>query len=195
MEDYNQHIQHREGVTTTGPTSFIGTVKVVIFERSLFRIVSVAVEDADFNWDQESITVKGQLGDVVEGDRYEFEGRVVDDQRYGLQFASTGCHVVMPQSGGELTAYLKYHHVELKHPRKSAQLVFETLGSQAMNIILDDPHSLDHIVEIDVADREKLIDFFSKLDLGNSTGQIIKQLQKFGFSERQVNQIFDQYAY
>ena len=194
MEDYNQHIQHREGVTTTGPTSFIGTVKVVIFERSLFRIVSVAVEDADFNWDQESITVKGQLGDVVEGDRYEFEGRVVDDQRYGLQFASTGCHVVMPQSGGELTAYLKYHHVELKHPRKSAQLVFETLGSQAMNIILDDPHSLDHIVEIDVADREKLIDFFSKLDLGNSTGQIIKQLQKFGFSERQVNQIFDQYG-
>ena len=95
MEKYNQQIQHREDVTTTGPTSFIGTVKVVIFERSLFRIISVEVEDADFNWDQESITVKGQLGDIVEGDRYEFEGRVVDDQRYGLQFASTGCHVVL----------------------------------------------------------------------------------------------------
>ena len=104
MEKYNQQIQHREDVTTTGPTSFIGTVKVVIFERSLFRIISVEVEDADFNWDQESITVKGQLGDIVEGDRYEFEGRVVDDQRYGLQFARTGCHVVMPQSSGQVTS-------------------------------------------------------------------------------------------
>lgn len=194
MEKYNQQIQHREDVTTTGPTSFIGTVKVVIFERSLFRIISVEVEDADFNWDQESITVKGQLGDIVEGDRYEFEGRVVDDQRYGLQFASTGCHVVMPQSSGQLTSYLKYHHVKLNHPRKSAKILFEALGSQAMNMVVDDPHCLDDIIEIDSADRKQLFNFFTKLDLGNSTGKIIKQLKKFGFSERQVNLIFDKYG-
>ena len=194
MEKYNQQIQHREDVTTTGPTSFIGTVKVVIFERSLFRIISVEVEDADFNWDQESITVKGQLGDIVEGDRYEFEGRVVDDQRYGLQFASTGCHVVMPQSSGQLTSYLQNHHVKLNHPRKSAKILFEALGSQAMNMVVDDPHCLDDIIEIDSADRKQLFNFFSKLDLGNSTGKIIKQLKKFGFSERQVNLIFDKYG-
>lgn len=194
MADYNQPVQHREGVTTTGPTSFIGTVKVVIFERSLFRILSIAVEDANFEWDQETITVKGQLGDVVEGDRYEFEGRVVDDQRYGLQFAATGCHVVMPQSGSQLATYLKYHHVELIHPRKSARLVFTALGAQAMNMVLDDPACLEEISEMDATDRETLVDFFNKLDLGNSTGQIIKKLQQYGFSERQVNLIFDQYG-
>ena len=194
MADYNEPIQHREGVTTTGPTSFIGTVKVVIFERSLFRILSVAVEDANFEWDQETITVKGQLGDVVEGDRYEFEGRVVDDPRYGLQFASTGCHVVMPQSGSQLATYLKYHHVALNHPRKSAKLVFEAFGTHAISTVLDDPNCIDEIIEMDTHDRTTLIDFFKQLDLGNSTGEIIKQLQKYGFSERQVNSIFDQYG-
>ena len=68
MAEYYQPVQHLDGVTTTGPTSFIGTVKVLIFERGLFRILSVSVEDANFEWDQESITVKGQLGEIVEGD-------------------------------------------------------------------------------------------------------------------------------
>ncbi|WP_295730110.1 ATP-dependent RecD-like DNA helicase [uncultured Limosilactobacillus sp.] len=194
MVEYHQPIQHLEGVTTTGPTSFIGTVKVLIFERGLFRILSVSVEDANFEWDQESITVKGQLGEIVEGDRYEFEGRVVDDQRYGLQFASTGCHVVMPQSSSQLTTYLKYHHVRLKHPRKSSRLIFDALGGQAMNIVLDDPHCLAKLTEMDKSDQDQLIDFFTKLDFGNSTGQIIKKLQQYGFSERQVNLIFDQYG-
>lgn len=194
MAEYHQPIQHLEGVTTTGPTSFIGTVKVLIFERGLFRILSVSVEDANFEWDQESITVKGQLGEIVEGDRYEFEGRVVDDQRYGLQFACTGAHVVMPQSASQLNTYLKYHHVQLDHPRKSCRLVFDALGGQAMNIVLDNPQSLDEISEIEQNDREKLIDFFTQLDFGNSTGQIIKKLHQYGFTERQVNLIFDQYG-
>ncbi|HJF53563.1 MAG TPA: ATP-dependent RecD-like DNA helicase [Limosilactobacillus coleohominis] len=194
MAEYYQPVQHLDGVTTTGPTSFIGTVKVLIFERGLFRILSVSVEDANFEWDQESITVKGQLGEIVEGDRYEFEGRVVDDQRYGLQFASTGCHVVMPQSSGQLVTYLKYHNVHLAHPRKSSRLVFDALGGQAMNIVLDNPECLAEIPEISENDRQKLIEFFTKLDFGNSTGQIIKKLQQLGFNERQVNLIFDQYG-
>lgn len=194
MADYHQPVQHQADVTTTGPTSLIGTVKVVIFERSLFRILSVAVEDANFNWDQDTITIKGQLGEVVEGDRYEFEGRVVDDQRYGLQFASTGCHVVMPQTSRQLSSYLKYHHVRLNYPRKSAQLVFQALGNQALKMILDQPDKINEITEMDPHDREQMKDFFSHLDFGNTTGQIISKLQKYGFNERQVNQIFDQYG-
>ena len=194
MAEYYQPVQHLDRVTTTGPTSFIGTVKVLIFERGLFRILSVSVEDANFEWDQESITVKGQLGEIVEGDRYEFEGRVVDDQRYGLQFASTGCHVVMPQSSGQLVTYLKYHNVHLVHPKKSSRLIFDALGGQAMNIVLDNPECIAEIPEIGENDRQKLIAFFTKLDFGNSTGQIIKKLQQFGFNERQVNLIFDQYG-
>lgn len=194
MSDYNHPVQHRDDVTPTGPTSFVGTVQVIIFERSLFRIISVAVEDANFNWDQETITVKGQLGDVVEGDRYEFEGRVVDDQRYGLQFASTGCHVVLPQTSSQLTRYLKYHHVNLNYPRKSAQQVFDTFGAQSMKVILDQPKSLAEVDGLDTHDRQVMQKFFDKLDLGNSTGQIIERLQNYGFNQRQVNSIFDQYG-
>ena len=194
MSDFNQPVQHSEAVTTTGPTSLIGKVSVVIFERGLFRILAVEVEDTKFEWDTDEITVKGQLGDVVEGDRYEFEGRVVDDQRYGLQFASTGCHVVLPQSGSQLTSYLRLHNIKLKHPKKSPQLIFASLGDDAMRKVVDNPQCLADVDQLDAHDREKLIAFFDQLDFGNTTGKIIQSLKEDGFNERQVNLIFDQYG-
>ncbi len=42
--DYNTPVQHLESVTTTGPTSFIGTVERGIFNRGLFYIAAVTVE-------------------------------------------------------------------------------------------------------------------------------------------------------
>lgn len=194
MADFNQPVQHSETVTTTGPTSLIGKVSVVIFERGLFRILAVEVEDTKFEWDTDEITVKGQLGDVVEGDRYEFEGRVVDDQRYGLQFASTGCHVVLPQSGSQLTSYLRLHNLKLKHPKKSPQLIFDYLGDDAMRRVVDNPQCLKEVDQLDANDRDKLIAFFDQLDFGNTTGKIIQSLKEDGFNERQVNLIFDQYG-
>lgn len=194
MSDYNQPVQHSESVTTTGPTSLIGKVSVVIFERGLFRILAVEVEDSKFEWDTDSITVKGQLGDVVEGDRYEFEGRVVDDQRYGLQFASTGCHVVLPQTASQLTSYLRLHNVKLQRPKKSPQQVFDSLGDDAMRQVVDDPHCLDDVADLNSKDHDLLVEFFDHLDFGNTTGKIIQSLKDDGFNERQVNLIFDQYG-
>ncbi|KRN58704.1 ATP-dependent RecD-like DNA helicase [Limosilactobacillus secaliphilus] len=194
MSDYNQPVQHDESVTTTGPTSLIGKVSVVIFERGLFRILAVEVEDTKFEWDTDSITVKGQLGDVVEGDRYEFEGRVVDDQRYGLQFASTGCHVVLPQTASQLATYLRLHNIKLKYPKKSPQLIFDGLGDDAMRQVVDDPHCLADVTGLNDNDRTELVSFFEQLDFGNTTGKIIQTLKDDGFNERQVNLIFDQYG-
>lgn len=194
MADFNQPVQHSEDVTTTGPTSLIGKVSVVIFERGLFRILAVEVEDTKFEWDTDEITVKGQLGDVVEGDRYEFEGRVVDDQRYGLQFAATGCHVVLPQNSSQLASYLRLHNIKLKRPKKSPQLIFNSLGEDAMQQVVDDPQCLTDVSQLDSSDREQLINFFNQLDFGNTTGKIIQTLKNDGFNERQVNLVFDQYG-
>lgn len=194
MADFNQPVQHSAAVTTTGPTSLIGKVSVVIFERGLFRILAVEVEDTKFEWDTDAITVKGQLGDVVEGDRYEFEGRVVDDQRYGLQFASNGCHVVLPQTASQLTSYLRLHNVKLKHPKKSPQLIFASLGDNAMRMVVDNPDCLADVDQLDANDRDQLMNFFNQLDFGNTTGKIIQSLKADGFNERQVNLIFDQYG-
>ena len=194
MANFNQPVTHRESVQPTGPTSFIGKVKVVIFERGLFRILAVRVEETNFEWDQEEITVKGQLGDVVEGDRYEFEGRVVDDKRYGLQFASTGAHVVLPQNPAQLATFVKFHGVHLHAPKKSSQAVFKALGDQAMKQVTDDPNVLKEVEGFGIGDQQRLIDFFTRLDFGNTTGKIIQQLKGYGLSERLVNLIFDHFG-
>ena len=187
-------VEHSDKVTTTGPTSLIGKVKVVIFERGLFRILAVKVEEANFEWDQSEITIKGQLGEVVEGDRYEFEGRVVEDKRYGLQFASSGVHVVLPQNPPQLATFVKYHGVTLHAPKKSSQAVFKGLGEQAMKQVTDDPQILKTITGFGIGDQQRLIDFFTSHDFGNTTGKIIEQLKGYGLSERLVNVVFDRFG-
>ena len=187
-------VEHSDKVTTTGPTSFIGKVKVVIFERGLFRIAAISVEEKNFEWDQGEITVKGQLGEIIEGDRYEFEGRVVEDKRYGLQFACSGVHVVLPQNAPQLATFVKYHGVKLHAPKKSSQAVFKALGTTAMKQVTDDPTVLKQVAGFGIGDQERLIDFFTTHDFGNTTGKIIEQLKQYGLSERLVNLVFDHFG-
>ena len=82
--DYTQPVIHDEKVQETGPTHFSGRVRKVIFSNPPFAILAVTVLKADFEWDTEEITVKGDVGQVNEGDEFEFEGQVVNNPRYGL---------------------------------------------------------------------------------------------------------------
>ena len=72
--DYTQPVIHDEKVQETGPTHFSGLVRKVIFSNPPFAILAVTVLKADFEWDTEEITVKGDVGQVNEGDEFEFEG-------------------------------------------------------------------------------------------------------------------------
>lgn len=194
MAAYGKSVQHREDVTTTGPTSFVGKVKMTIFEHGLFKILSATVEDSRFEWDMDTITVKGQIGRVVEGDRYEFEGRVVDDKRYGLQFAASGCHVVLPKTASQLTAYFRLHSLVLQKPKEDAQNIFNSLGEDAVLELLNSPEKIEGVEGIAEKDVSSLEDFFAGLDFGNTTGEIISKLKEYGFTSSQINQIFDRYG-
>ena len=192
--DYNTPIQHLANVTTTGPTSFTGTVERVIFNRGLFFIVAVSVEDANFEWDTDKITVTGQLGEVNEGDQYEFDGRVVDNPCYGLQFNSNGCHAVLPHTAKTLTRFLRGRHLPLNHVATAARQIFDHFGKEAVNHLLEQPTDLAEIKTMDAADQQILIKLFNQLSFCSSTSQIIQRLKGLGFSERFVNLIFDQYG-
>lgn len=194
MADYSAPVQHREDVTTTGPTSFVGKVQMTIFEHGLFKILSVTVEDSKFTWDMKKITVKGQLGEVVAGDRYEFEGRVVDDRRYGLQFAASNCHVVLPKTPSQLTAYFRLHNLSIMDLRGSAKHIFASLGEDAVLELLNNPQKIHDVSEIEEDDANSIEDFFASLDFGNTTSEIISKLKRYGFTESQINQIFDRYG-
>lgn len=192
--DFNTPIQHLANVTTTGPTSFTGTVERVIFNRGLFYIVAVSVEDANFEWDTDKITVTGQIGEVVEGDQYEFDGRVVDNPRYGLQFNSNGCHAVLPHTAKALTRFLRGRQLPLNHIATASRQIFDQFGKDAVNHLLDQPNDLEAIADMDAADQKVLIKLFDQLSYGSSTSQIIQRLKGLGFTERLVNLIFDQYG-
>lgn len=194
MAAYGKPVQHREDVTTTGPTSFVGKVKITIFEHGLFKILSVNVEDSKFEWDTDTITVKGQIGRVVEGDRYEFEGRVVDDKRYGLQFVASGCHVVLPKTASQLRTYFRLHNLSLEKPKSDAKNIFDSLGEDAVLELLNNPEKIEQVQPIPKNDADILEDFFASLDFGNTTSEIISRLKQYGFNGTQINQIFDRYG-
>lgn len=194
MADYSTPVQHKEDVTTTGPTSFVGKVQMTIFEHGLFKILSVTVEDSKFTWDTKKITVKGQLGDVVPGDRYEFEGRVVDDRRYGLQFAASSCHVVLPKTPSQLTTYFRLHNLSIINLKGASKQIFNSLGENAVLELLNNPQKIHEVEELEKDDADKIEDFFASLDFGNTTSEIIGKLRRYNFSQNQINQIFDRYG-
>ncbi|KRL95989.1 ATP-dependent RecD-like DNA helicase [Limosilactobacillus equigenerosi] len=192
--DYNTPVQHLESVTTTGPTSFIGTVERVIFNRGLFYIAAVTVESAEFEWDTNTITVTGQLGEIKEGDHYEFDGRVVDNPRYGLQFSSTGGHAVMPKNAKELARLIRGRSLGISRPASVSRQIFQALGETAVKRLLDDPSLIETVPDLEYEIKAALRPLFEQLGYGSSTVQIIQRLKSLGFTEWMVNVIFDRYG-
>ncbi|MBT0736675.1 ATP-dependent RecD-like DNA helicase, partial [Enterococcus faecium] len=57
----------------------IGEISAVFFESpdSLFKVLLVTVEEDDFDWSEEQIVVTGNIGDVQEGQKYQFNGKLI----------------------------------------------------------------------------------------------------------------------
>lgn len=82
--------------------AFSGRVRKVIFLTRPY-ILGDGVK-GDFGDGTPKITVKGDVGQVNEGDEFEFEGQVVNNPRYGFEFDFSGFVHQLPHDAKELAA-------------------------------------------------------------------------------------------
>lgn len=68
--------------------SLTGVVQAITFADGFFRILVVRVVRSSFTWSLPEITVSGPIGEVLEGELYQFTGHLVIKPRFGQQFAA-----------------------------------------------------------------------------------------------------------
>jgi exodeoxyribonuclease V alpha subunit len=191
--DYTQPVIHDEKVQETGPTHFTGRVRKVIFSNPPFGILAVTVLTAAFDWDTEEITVKGDVGEINEGDEFEFEGQVVNNPRYGFEFDFTGFRHQLPHNQSELAAFLKKNKVEVSDQKQVAKCIYDALGEQAMSTLIGDADAVELVGGLAEDDMDKLRTFFKRLVKDDQSSKANRRLMQLGFSAWMIRRLQDHY--
>ena len=123
-----------------------GVVEEVIYKNTENGYI---VLDLDSNGEQ--ITVVGELGDIVEGERLELYGSYVNTAKYGRQFKAETCQRSLPDTPAEIRKYLGSGIIKGLRPALAKKIV-DKFGADSLDIIDNDPLSLSEIKGV-TADR------------------------------------------
>ncbi|WP_267201391.1 SF1B family DNA helicase RecD2 [Limosilactobacillus kribbianus] len=177
--------------TPAEPSFFIGQVQSEIFTSpdSFYKVLIVSVEDANFDWNENEITVTGSFGELSDDQTYRFEGQLVDHPRYGRQFQAQSYHVNQPTSREGLIEFLASKRFS-GVGKKTAEKVVDTLGTNAIEKITADPHVLDAL-NLRHGVKQSLVE---NLNASQGMDQIIIGLNDLGFGSNLSSAIFDKYG-
>lgn len=177
--------------TPTEPSFFVGQVQSEIFKSpdSFYKVLAVSVEEANFDWSENEITVTGSFGDLSDDRTYRFEGQLVEHPRYGWQFQASSYHVNQPTSRGGLIEFL----AGKQFPgvgQKTAEKIVDALGTGAIDKISKDPHVLDDL-KLRASVKKSIIE---NLQASQGLDQVIIGLNDYGFGSNLISTIVDRYG-
>lgn len=172
------------------PAKLSGTIDGLIFEssRDLFKIISVKISQADFDWEGATIIVTGSFGELNLDESYTFSGQLVDHPKYGRQFQADYYQQQRPDTQASLIQYFASDQFP-GIGKVSAQKIVQALGTSAIDRILDDAHVLQS-VGLSAAQRQTLT---TTLQQSHGSEQLMIELGELGFGSKLVNQIVQKY--
>lgn len=135
-----------------------------------------------------TITFTGIFDEIKYKTNYLLNGNFVTHNKYGMQFQVDSYEQIMPTSCEELIEFLSSSLFPIGE--KTAEKIVAKLGSDALNIIINDPECLTDIPRLNVAKaniiRERLLEY-------NSNSYIVIELSKLGFSTSDAINIMKKY--
>jgi exodeoxyribonuclease V alpha subunit len=168
----------------------VGEISAVFFESpdSLFKVLLVTVEENDFDWDKDQIVVTGNMGEVQENQKYQFNGKLVSHPKYGMQVQVSQYRVFMPNTEDGIVTYLS--GAQFKGiGTKTAEKIVEALGPDALNEIKADASVLNGLNL-----KEKQIDaIVSALEQSNGLEDILVKLSELGVTGKIASSVVNKY--
>jgi len=170
---------------------FIGTVKAIFFENpeNLYKIFTIKIKKTNTDWDAGDIVVTGSFGEISEEEEYRFEGQIIDHPKYGKQFQAISYKRSLPNGRKELISFFSSDEFP-GIGKKKAERIVETLGNDAIDKILQDPHALDFLK----LGEEKTTSIVEQISANHQTEQVLYQLNNFGFGSTLSARIFQKYG-
>ena len=141
--------------------------------------------------DYGSVTISGYFPELDTTRSYHFTGKWVEHQRYGWQFqvASLKSNQVAVSSQASVIAYLSSDTFK-GVGKKTAQTIVDTLGVDAVNVILQDQSKLESIKGLSKKQKDTL---FKTLEERQGDELILGPLYSYGISPKFVVKILKIY--
>ena len=159
-----------------------GKFKQMIFESEngykvgLFRIKEASSNMVDY--ENKTITFTGYFADLNGEDYYTLNGRYVFNERYGNQFQVDSYQREEPKGKDAVIDFLSSSLIK-GCGEKTATLIVETLGEDALSLIKENYENLLTVPGISLVKAKRIYNSIIKYQ---STDEIIVNLKKLGFT-------------
>ncbi|MCM0582271.1 ATP-dependent RecD-like DNA helicase [Weissella diestrammenae] len=175
----------------TEKSMLTGQVEGIIFaaQDSFYKVLAVTIEDKNFDYDADEMTITGSFGELQIGATYEFVGRVTSHARFGEQFSAQQYKRLAASSSVGLVKYLSSSDFD-GIGEKTAEKIVDALGINAIDVILDSP---DQLATLGLSFKQQKT-IVTQLKQANGMERAIIALNDYGFSANLAAQIYAKYG-
>lgn len=163
-----------------------GEVKEIIYQN---EVNSYTV--AEFETDEEEITIVGYLPFINVGDTLKLVGKIVTHQDYGEQFKVDTFEKTMPKSLSSLERYLANGTIKGVGPATAKKIV-DTFGEETLHVLKFEPEKLSNIKGIN---KEKAITISETFLENWELWQIVGYLEKFGIGVQNAKNVYQKLGF
>ena len=148
------------------------------------------VKESNVKIDTKTITFTGFFPELNELDIYKFEGEFITHDKYGEQFNVTNYEVILPSDNDNIISFLSSELFKGIGEAK-ARLIVDTLGSDCLNLILEDQNVLNEVPKL--TNKQKNTIYNALLEYSSSYDRMLK-LTKLGLSVKNAVRIEKYYG-
>ena len=154
-----------------------------------YTVGLIRVKESDnIEYINKVITFTGIFDELKYKTTYKMEGNFIEHNKYGMQFQVTNYELVLPTKEEEIIDFLSSDLFPIGV--KTAEKIVNKLGSDAINIIINDPGTLNNIPRLSSTKiniiREVLNDY-------KTTSNTVIELTQMGFNTKDAISILKRY--
>lgn len=169
----------------------LGRPIVSIFhnDSNMYSIVRVKIQETNLQYNEKEIIVVGYFPKLNDDELYRFTGTMKSHPKYGLQFQVETFVKEVPATEQGIIHYLS-SDLFPGIGRKTAEIIVEKLGVDAIKKIMDDPEALDAVPRLN---DEKKMTIKQTLEQNLGLEKIMIQLNDWGFGPQLAMKIYQTY--
>lgn len=145
---------------------------------------------AEFETDEEFITVVGYLPFINTGDTLKLIGKFIEHKEYGRQFKIDTFEKMMPQTLGALERYLANGNIK-GIGEALAKRIIKKFGDDTIHVFKYEPERLAEVKGISESKAKEMSESFVE---NWEVWQIVGFLERFGIGAEYAKKVFDLYG-
>jgi len=168
-----------------------GIYKRAIYQRENYTVglIRVKENDVDKEYNDKTITFTGYFSNINLEDNLVLTGEFTVHNKYGKQFLVTNYEVVMPEEKDGIVTYLSSDMFKGIGETK-AKKIYEALGSNTIDIIINNP---ERLLEIKGVTKKNMNTLHDTIVTYRESIDTIVKLNDYGFNNKDSTSLYNRY--